>query len=77
MHQNQEGHLAMRLSPARMNPGMERKPFSRKTNGVRARDGKFVGRGGGAGVVRSGRGRGWIAGCRRLGESGGGEGANG
>jgi hypothetical protein len=28
-------------------------------------------------VVRSGRGRGWIAGCRRLGESGGGEGANG
>ena len=46
-------------------------------NGVRARDGKFVGRGGGVGVVRSGRGCGWIAGCRRLGEAGGGEGANG
>jgi hypothetical protein len=34
MHQNQEGHLAMRLSPARMNPGMERKPFLRKTETV-------------------------------------------
>ena len=34
MHQNQEGHLAMRLSPERMNPGMERKPFSRKTETV-------------------------------------------
>jgi hypothetical protein len=34
MHQNQEGHLVMRLSPARMNPGMERKPFSRNTETV-------------------------------------------
>ena len=34
MHQNQEGHFAMRLSPARMNPGMEMKPFSRKTEMV-------------------------------------------
>jgi hypothetical protein len=34
MHQNQEGHLAMRLSLARMNLGMERKPFSRKTEMV-------------------------------------------
>jgi hypothetical protein len=46
-------------------------------NGVRACDGKFIGRGGGAGVVWSGRGCGWIAGGWRLGESRGGEGANG
>jgi hypothetical protein len=34
IHQNQEGHLEMRLLPARMNPGMERKTFSTNTKTV-------------------------------------------